>query len=115
MNDLLEHLKHYFETTSEEQQKIDLYEFKHLVSFSEFFLHSKMEQNNETYKKNFMQSLWKARKVVPAPSKSVLCISENGAPYVHTPKDSEGWRVNSKNLNIERWCYIDDLLPKVEE
>lgn len=114
MNELLEHLKHYFESTSEEQQKIDLHEFKHLVSLSEFFLHSKMDENEETYKKNFMQHLWNGKELMPTPYKAVLCISKKGFPYTCIPKDYEEWVRFCKLTNTERWCYTDDLLPKVE-
>lgn len=66
-------------------------------------------------KSYFVQRLWHAFTIIPGFYMPVLAISKKGAVHTFTINNDKAWNRIAKDFSIERWCYIDDLLPKVGE
>lgn len=65
--------------------------------------------------KKFIEQLWHSPTIVPENYKDIILISQKGLVHQWYFNPKIDWYEDTKNYNIERWCYIDDILPKVEE
>lgn len=49
------------------------------------------------------------------PRRNTICLAQIGKYVFDTFYDSENWVSYSKGVNITRWLYVDDLIPKLKE
>ncbi len=66
--------------------------------------------------KEFLQNLWKGPEIEPKPDSDIIAISKKNMPYVfcnvEIPNvEIPNWKYLMKSHNIERWCYLNDILP----
>lgn len=60
----------------------------------------------------FKKSLWHAKCVIPE-TDDIIAVSEKGEVYIYKEfLYKTNWKKEFNIRNIERWCYIDDILPK---
>lgn len=61
----------------------------------------------------FKKGLWKAPLVRPYKDGGFIAISKKGMIYTYTKFFTEiEWKKEWKEKNIEKWCYLSDLLPR---
>lgn len=60
-----------------------------------------------------INSVW--HDVGEQPKRNEIYLVQMGKDGFDTFYDSENWESFSKDLNIVRWAYIEDLLPNTEE
>ncbi len=60
----------------------------------------------------FIASLWHCPEMRPENKREIILISENGLVHCWYFNDRIYWEGDVKDYNIERWCYVDDILPK---
>lgn len=61
----------------------------------------------------FKKRLWKAPLVRPYKDGGFIAISKKGMIYTYTKFFTEiEWKKEWKGKNIERWCYLSDILPQ---
>ena len=65
--------------------------------------------------KRFIEQLWHSPTIVPENYKDIILISQKGLVHQWYFNPKIDWCEDTKNYNIERWCYIDDILPKSKE
>lgn len=58
----------------------------------------------------FLKDLW--HEASEEPRKNNIYLAQIGDCAFDTFYDSKNWDTYSKGVNITRWLYIDDLLPK---
>lgn len=61
----------------------------------------------------FLKDLW--HPVSEEPRRNTICLAQIGKYVFDTFYDSENWVSYSKGVNITRWQYVDDLIPKLKE
>lgn len=61
-------------------------------------------------KEEFLKDLW--HPVSEKPKRDTIYLAQIGDCSFDTFYDSDNWEFFSKSVNITRWLYIDDLLPK---
>ena len=61
----------------------------------------------------FLKDLW--HPVSEKPRRNTICLAQIGKYVFDTFYDSENWESYSKGINITRWLYVDDLIPKLKE
>lgn len=66
--------------------------------------------------KDFLKDLWKGPEIRPKSGSNIIAISEKNMPYVfcnvEIPNvEIPNWKHLMKFHNIERWCYLGDILP----
>lgn len=60
----------------------------------------------------FVKSLWYAPVVEAEPRRDIIAISKKGMVYAFNFEYDDDWRQTFRDCNIERFCYLDDILPK---
>ena len=60
----------------------------------------------------FVKSLWYAPVVEAEPRRYIIAISKKGMVYAFNFEYDDDWRQTFRDCNIERFCYLDDILPK---
>ena len=63
--------------------------------------------------KKFLKDLW--HPASEKPRRNTVCLAQIGKYVFDTFYDSENWESYSKGINITRWLYVDDLIPKLKE
>lgn len=63
----------------------------------------------------FIESLWHSPEMCPENNREIILISEKGLVHCWNLNNRRYWAGDVKDYNIERWCYIDDILPKSKE
>lgn len=63
----------------------------------------------------FVKSLWYAPVVEAEPRRDIIAISKKGMVYAFCFEYDDDWRQTFRDCNIERFCYLDDVLPKNED
>ena len=66
----------------------------------------------EWAQKEFVKSLWYAPIVEAEPRRDIIAISKKGMVYAFKFEYDDDWRQMFHRYNIERFCYLDDILPK---
>lgn len=61
----------------------------------------------------FLKDLW--HPASEKPRRNTICLAQIGKYVFDTFYDSENWESYSKGINITRWLYVDDLIPKLKE
>ena len=61
----------------------------------------------------FLKNLW--HPASEEPRRNTICLAQIGKYAFDTFFDSENWVSYSKGVNITRWLYVDDLIPKLNE
>ena len=61
----------------------------------------------------FLKDLW--HPASEKPRRYTICLAQIGKYVFDTFYDSENWESYSKGINITRWLYVDDLIPKLKE
>ena len=60
----------------------------------------------------FVKNLWYASIVEAEPRRDIIAISEKGMVYALNFEYDDDWRAIFRRYNIERWCYLSEILPK---
>ena len=66
----------------------------------------------EWAQEEFVESLWHAPVVEAEPRRDIIAISKKGMVYAFNFEYDDDWRQTFRDCNIERFCYLDDILPK---
>lgn len=66
----------------------------------------------EWAQKEFVKNLWYAPIVEAEPRRDIIAISKKGMVYAFKFEYDDDWRRMFYRYNIERFCYLDDILPK---
>ncbi len=66
--------------------------------------------------KEFLQGLWKGSEIEPKPKSGniigdIIAISDINLTYTFRHIEVNRWKQLAKDYYIERWCYLDDILP----
>lgn len=63
----------------------------------------------------FIERLWYCAEKRPENRCDIIAISKKGLMFAWYILPKIDWAEDVKDYNIERWCYIDDILPKSKE
>ncbi len=64
-------------------------------------------------REEFLKNLW--HPASEKPRRNTICLAQIGKHFFDTFYDSKNWESYSKGINITRWLYVDDLIPKLKE
>lgn len=62
--------------------------------------------------KQFLNTLWYAASEEPKRGKDIIAISKKEQVYTFHYHALSAIRKSFHDCNIERWCYLSDILPK---
>ena len=64
----------------------------------------------------FLKGLWHPASKIPKKGKPILCwMNTKYRPcfiYVYNDMECYDWNIVARLRGIEKWCYLNDLLPK---
>ncbi len=61
--------------------------------------------------RTFSQNVWNDKEIEAMPNWYIIAISHTSPPIMFYMEDACDWKHFVKSHNIERWCYLDDILP----
>lgn len=61
-----------------------------------------------------INSVWHDASEDPQHSGMLIAINKDGTPIVCGPNNSN-WNITVKIFHVERWAYIKDLIPNMED
>ena len=62
--------------------------------------------------REYVKSLWHAPVVEAEPRRDIIAMSKKGMVYAFNFEYDDDWRQTFRDCNIERFCYLDDMLLK---
>ena len=74
------------------------------------FIAEEFRHGAKWMREEFLKNLW--HPASEKPRRNTICLAQIGKYVFDTFYDSKNWESYSKGINITRWLYVDDLIPK---
>lgn len=82
------------------------------TSKEEPFIAEGFRQGAKWAQQEFIKNLWQAPAIEPKRGKDIIAISKKGEVYAFRYHVLSAIQKSFHDCNIERWCYLSDILPK---